>query len=316
MPSVCRCVWNSWALRLLHLPLLLLWTQEDGGEGGGSSAHTRLARSAPFRAFVLRSCLNALAAAASPAALADEMVGGAQRRAARAAAREERRRLGQGGSAAAGLLGAAGQGLGDGAPEVAWRELARPLVVLCQVGVGRRGVQGWLVVALRCMPVLRHEGFVWQGLTVLWERAMVRYAVRSGAFPTRIFSCHPDSYRQHVALSSSLIHPVSRQTLLTTWAGPVKKPPAPRKGAGGAAGGAGGPAAAAAAAAARREAAAADSLAGLAVGCLRGVLEGAQAAGGAEAVAWVLRGLPIHSQDTQVGAATRAGLLDWRAQHV
>lgn len=98
--------------------------------------------------------------------------------------------------------------------------------------------------------------------------------------------------------------------LLSTWTGPTKRPPAPRK-----AGGGGGPQAEAEARAARREAAAADSLAGLAVGCLRELLGGAAALGGLRLVAWVLRGLPIHCQDTQVrvgwlllGALRKQGL--------
>jgi hypothetical protein len=90
---------------------------------------------------------------------------------------------------------------------------------------------------------------------------------------------------------------VRMQTVLTTWSGPVRRPAAPRRGAGG---GAGAPAAAAAAAVQRREAAAADSLAALAVSCLRELLAAAEGLGGLAAVAWVLRGLPIHSQDTQV----------------
>ncbi|KAG2490245.1 hypothetical protein HYH03_011369 [Edaphochlamys debaryana] len=82
--------------------------------------------------------------------------------------------------------------------------------------------------------------------------------------------------------------------VLTTWSGPSKKPPAPKKAAAAAA-----PMAAAAAEQQRREAAAADSLAGLAVACLREALGAAAALGGLEGVAWVLRGLPIHCQETQ-----------------
>ncbi|GIL92918.1 hypothetical protein Vretifemale_20402, partial [Volvox reticuliferus] len=54
-----------------------------------------------------------------------------------------------------------------------------------------------------------------------------------------------------------------------------------------------------AAAAARREAAAGDSLAVLAVCCMKEALAAAAGLGNLEAVAWVLQGLPIHSQDTQ-----------------
>ncbi|GLI65566.1 hypothetical protein VaNZ11_009043, partial [Volvox africanus] len=42
-----------------------------------------------------------------------------------------------------------------------------------------------------------------------------------------------------------------------------------------------------------------DSLAALAVSCMREVLAAAAGLGGLETVAWVLQGLPIHSQDTQ-----------------
>ncbi|KAG2441131.1 hypothetical protein HXX76_003983 [Chlamydomonas incerta] len=190
--------------------------------GAGPSAHTRLARSPLFRAFVLRSCLNRLRAAAgsssassaaassSGGALADALVACAQRRQARRAQRAEERSGAGGGSGGEGSGGASG-----GALEAPWRKMAQPLVLLCQM-------------------------------------------------------------------------------LLSTWTGPTKRPPAPRK-----AGGSGGPQAEAEARAVRREAAAADSLAGLAVGCLRELLGSAAALGGLGLVAWVLRGLPIHCQDTQ-----------------